>query len=120
MPVFIYDAETGYWTLTRTRSAPVVESLMISRAFNPENWCRRCAALSAVITNPIPHTERMARWLARAARRGKTQPSRSHPLRVGSPPGASKRQKQIDPERQALLAYLNHLAHEAIFRGRDP
>ena len=120
MPIFIYDEEKGYWTLTHARALAGLNALKISRVFNPENLRRRCAALSGVLMDPDLHTARMARWLVRAARRGETQSCRVHPLRVGAPPGASKRQKQTDPQRQALLSYLTHLARAAIFRCLSP
>ncbi|MEO1321942.1 MAG: hypothetical protein AAFV59_02950 [Pseudomonadota bacterium] len=89
-------------------------SFEISAAFNPENLKRRCAALSAVMADPAAHTMRMARWLARQ----RTQPGRRHPTRTQGPPGASRRQRRRDPERQNMLYWIDHLAHEAVMRLR--
>lgn len=89
-------------------------------AFNPDNLKRRCAALSDVIAGPERHIKRMARWLARAAARCKTGPGRMHPLRVGWPPGGSRRQRRLDPERIGTLTWLDELARQAVLRGASP
>lgn len=88
--------------------------------FNPDNLKRRCAALSDVIAGPERHIKRMARWLARAAARCKTGPGRMHPLRVGWPPGGSRRQRRLDPERIGTLTWLDELARQAVLRGASP
>jgi len=89
-------------------------------AFNSENLKRRCAALSDVIAAPERHIKRMARWLARAAARRKTRLGRMHPLRVGWPPGGSRRQRRLDPERQGTLSWLDELARQAVLRCASP
>lgn len=88
--------------------------------FNPENLKRRCAALSDVIAAPERHIKRMARWLAQAAARRKTGPGRMHPLRVGWPPGGSRRQRRLDPERIGTLTWLDELARQAVLRCASP
>ena len=117
MPVLTYHpgatGQPGYYVLGPARGG---EAGHLPRRFNPERLCRRCAALQAVIADPGAHTLRMARWLARAAARCKRQAGRRHPFGVGRPPGASRRQRRRDPERQNLLNYLNEMARDAAAR----
>ena len=86
------------------------------RRFNPARLQRRLAALTDVMNDPVRHTARMIRWLARAAARRQQATGRTCPFRVGWPPGASRNQQKQDPVRQDLLSWLNILAREAVER----
>ncbi|MEL6828431.1 MAG: hypothetical protein AAFN91_19475 [Pseudomonadota bacterium] len=86
------------------------------RRFNPARLQRRLAALTDVMNDPVRHTARMIRWLARAAARRQQGTGRICPFRVGWPPGASRYQQKQDPVRQDLLSWLNILAREAVER----
>lgn len=88
--------------------------------FNPTSLQRRIAALSAVMNDPETHTIRMARWLARAKAQREVGPGPAHPMRVGWPPGASQRQRRLDPQRQELLGWLDTKARAAVERGPPP
>ncbi|MEM7329891.1 MAG: hypothetical protein AAF437_14195 [Pseudomonadota bacterium] len=121
MPVWVYYPETetapGGWWLEYARTGTAPSALSGAHSFNPANLQRRCAALSDVMAEPDKHVRRMARWLARAADRRKTEPGRQDPLAIGPPPGASRAQKKRDPERQNMLYWLHYLAREAVMRG---
>jgi len=85
-------------------------------SFDPADLRRRIRALGAVVEDPSAHTLRVGRWLARAALGAKRHVRCPHPMRVGRPPGASRRQKRQDPERQSVLMELNKRAHDAVYR----
>jgi len=119
-PLFpLYEPERALRFLDETPD-PHASETTPPPLFNPETLRRRCAALSDVITAPERHIKRMARWLARAAARGKTRFGRIHPLRISWPPGSSRRQKRLDPERQGMLGYLDELARQAMVRCGSP
>lgn len=118
-PLFaIYEPERALRFLDDT--LPAHEPSAPPPVFNSENLKLRCAALSDVIAAPERHIKRMARWLARAAARRKTRLGRVHPLRVGWPPGGSRRQRRLDPERQGTLSWLDELARQAVLRCASP
>jgi len=118
VPLFpLYEPERALRLLD---DAPEAQGSLPPPAFNPENLKRRCAALSDVIAAPERHIKRMARWLARAAARRKTRFGRMHPLRVGWPPGGSRRQRRLDPDRQGTLSWLDELARQAVLRCASP
>ncbi|MEO1322360.1 MAG: hypothetical protein AAFV59_05075 [Pseudomonadota bacterium] len=116
MPVFTYQSETetqpGFYILGPAHGSGKTPTRNIPQAFNPANLRRRCDALAAVLNDPERHVRRMARWLARAAKAC----ARVIPFRVGWPPGSSKRQRRLDPERIGMLIYLDDLARAAIRR----
>lgn len=120
-PVFIYqpeqDGEPGYYLLSHAPGSDLPKTDAPARALNLQTLKRRIDALGAVIAAPAIHVRRFARWLARAAARRKTRPCKPHPFRVGWPPGASRRQRRLDPERQNMLLYLDQLARDAVMRG---
>lgn len=76
----------------------------------------RARALLDIVKRPAHHTARMARWLRRAA--AQTGFGRLHPLRVGRPPGARRRQKTC--KRQAALWWLDQLARDSLQPGWEP
>ncbi|MEM9179790.1 MAG: hypothetical protein AAGA89_08760 [Pseudomonadota bacterium] len=78
----------------------------------------RARALLDVMRRPEYHTARMARWLARAADRARTTCSRYHPLGVGRPPGARRRQKKSAEQR--ALWWLDRLARDSLQPGWEP
>ncbi|MEL6227751.1 MAG: hypothetical protein AAFR01_12150 [Pseudomonadota bacterium] len=120
-PVFIYqpeqDGEPGYYLLAHAPGSGLPATDARLRALNLQTLKRRIDALGAVIAAPAIHVRRFARWLARAATRRKTRPCKPHPFRVGWPPGASRRQRRLDPERQNMLLYLDQLARDAVMRA---
>jgi len=109
------DRPAGY-ALQRPVPTGAGSSNLWAPVFNPANLQRRIRVLRAVIEDPSAQTLRMARWLARAAIGAKRHVRCPHPMRVGRPPGASRRQKRQDPQRQAVLTELNRLAHDAVYR----
>lgn len=117
-PVFIYhheqDGEPAYYLLTHPTASGIPIHGAPIRALNLTHLKRRCEALVAIISQPAVHISRMARWLARAAARHKRKVCKCHPFRVGWPPGASRRQRRHDPERQNMLLYLDQLARDAL------
>ena len=78
----------------------------------------RARALLDVMRRPDYHTARMARWLARAADKARTACSRYHPLGVGRPPGARRRQKKT--AEQSALWWLDRLARDSLQPGWEP
>ncbi|MEL6828084.1 MAG: hypothetical protein AAFN91_17690 [Pseudomonadota bacterium] len=124
MPVWVFHPATktqaGSWWLERSGRSTNGVPLALPQTFNPANLQRRCATLIGVITDPDPHIRRMAQWLAAAAARREQGFARLHPLKPGAPPGASKRQRRRDPERQNMLFWLDHLAREAVVRCGSP
>ena len=116
MPVFTYQPATqtqpACYVLGPVRASCGAPSRNSPQAFNPANLRRRCDALLAVLSAPEPYVRRMARWLARAANRC----GRVIPFRVGWPPGSSRRQRRLDPERIGMLLHLDDLARAAVRR----
>lgn len=79
---------------------------------------QRVAALQDVVERPAFHTARMALWLRRAAERACTAFVRLHPLRVGRPPGARRRDKTCPYQRG--LWWLDRLARDSLLPGWVP
>lgn len=73
---------------------------------------RRAQALRDVMARPSFHTARMARWLRRAAIKAQSAFVRPHPLRVGRPPGARRRDRKCSI--QAALWWLDKLARDSL------
>jgi len=87
-------------------------------AENGAGIARRSQALLDVMRRPHYHTARMARWLRRAAKTTQTAFGRFHPLRVGRPPGARRRDRSC--EAQAALWWLDKLARDSLVPGWVP
>lgn len=79
---------------------------------------QRVQALVDVMRRPQHHTARMARWLKRAAGRARKRFARRHPLRVGRPPGARRRDRSTAA--QAALWWLDRLARDSLLPGWVP
>lgn len=78
----------------------------------------RAQALCDVMQRPDHHAARMARWLRRRAKRALVAAVRYHPLRVGRPPGARRRDRSCEAQR--ALWWLDKLARDSLVPGWVP
>ncbi|KCZ52833.1 hypothetical protein [Hyphomonas pacifica] len=91
-----YSARPSIWVFGTPR-APEPEAPQMPEEMEAGGLIRRLARLEASCEDPEKAARRMALWQARRLQVIRQKPCRTHPLRVGRPPGYCRRLRRKDP-----------------------